>query len=123
MKPNKCTFAILALLLLSQSGWAAGEKMGATIHIARTVHIGSTELAPGEYKLTWTQSGSNTEVTISRDKKTIATVPARIAQVRSEYGSPALHTDTVSNTLIRVDFPKVSISFGRESAVPPSSGN
>ena len=122
MKPSKFTFTTFALLLFSLSAWA-GDKMSATIHINQTVHIGSTELAPGDYKMTWTQSGPDAEVTISRDKRLITTVPARVAQVRSGYGSPAVHTDTVSNTLIGVDLPKVSISFGSENAVPPSSGN
>ena len=120
MKPSKVTFITFALLLFSQSAWA-GDKMSATIHIAQTVHIGATELAPGDYKMTWTQSGSNAEVTISRDKRVIATVLARVAQVRSGYDSPALHT--VSNTLIGVDLPKVSFSFESENAVSPSSGN
>ena len=122
MKPSKFTFATLALLLFSLSGWAS-DKMRANIQIDQTVHIGSTELAPGEYKMTWRQSGSNAEVTISQNKRVIATVPARVAEVRSGYRSPALHIDSVSHTLTEVDLPKVSISFGSENAVPPSSSN
>jgi hypothetical protein len=122
MKPSKFTFTTFALLLFSLSGWAS-DKMRANIQIYQTVHIGSTELAPGEYKMTWTQTGSNAEVTISQDKRVIATLPARVAQVRSGYRSPVLHTDSVSNTLTGVDLPKVSISFGSENAVPPSSSN
>ena len=121
MKPSKVTFVTFALLLFSLSGWAS-DKMRANIQIYQTVHIGSTELAPGEYKMTWTQSGSNAEVTISQNKRVIATVPARVAQVRSGYRSPVLHTDSVSNTLIGLDLPKVSISFGSAN-VPPSSSN
>ena len=120
MKASKFTLGLLVLLLLSVGTWA-GDKMKATIRIEQTVHIGSTELAPGEYKLTWTESGSNAEVTFSQGKKVIATVPARVAQVRSEYGSPALHT--VSNTLIGVDLPKVSLSFTSEDAAPASPAN
>lgn len=122
MTLSKFTFTTFALLLFSLSGWAS-DKMRANIQIYQTVHIGSTELAPGEYKMTWTQSGSNAEVTISQDKRVIATVPARVAQVRSGYPSPVLHTDSVSNTLTGVDLPKVSVSFGSENAVPPSSSN
>ncbi len=48
MKPSKFTFATFALLLFSLSGWAS-DKMRANIQIYQTVHIGSTELAPGEY--------------------------------------------------------------------------
>jgi hypothetical protein len=122
MKPSKLTFVSVALLLFSLTGWAS-DKMRANIQIYDTVHIGSAELAPGEYKMTWTQNGSNAEVTISQYKRIIVRVPARIAQVRSGQHGPVLHTDSVSNTLTGVDLPKVSISFGSETAVPPSASN
>jgi hypothetical protein len=120
MKLSKVTSTTLALLLFSLSGWAS-DKMKANIQIYHTVYIGSTELAPGEYKMTWTQSGSNAEVTFSQGKKVIATVPAQATQERSGFEGPALRIDSVSNTLVGVDLPKVSISFGSENAVPPSS--
>ena len=88
MKLSRFMFATFALLVFSLSGWA-GDKMRATIHIDQTVRIGSTELAPGEYKLTWIQSGSNAEVTLSQGKKVIVTVPAQATQERSGYKSPA----------------------------------
>ena len=122
MKLSKFMSASFVLLLFPVSGWA-GDKMSATIHIDQTVHIGSTELAPGEYKMTWTQSGSNAEVTFSQGKKVILSVPAQATQERSGFNSPAVRTNSVSNTLIGVDLPKVSISFGRENAVAPSSSN
>ena len=122
MKLIKFAFATLALLLFSLSGWAA-DKMRATIHISQTVHIGSTELAPGEYKMTWTQSGSNAEVTFSQGRKVIVTVPAQATQERSGYDGPAVRTNRESNTLMGVDLPKVSISFGSENPVAPGSRN
>ena len=122
MKASKFTFANFARLFFSLSGWA-GDKMRATVHISQTVHIGSTELAPGEYKMTWTQSGSNAEVTFSQGKRVIVTVPAQATQERSGYDGPAVRTNSESNTLIGVDLPKVSISFGSENAVAPSSSN
>ena len=122
MKPSRFMFTAFALLLFSVSGWAR-YKMSANIQIYETVHIGSTQLAPGEYRMTWTQSGSNAQVSFSQGKKVILTVAAQATEERSGYGSPALHTNSVSNTLIGVDLPKVSFSFGTENAVPPSSSN
>jgi hypothetical protein len=122
MKSTKFTFAMFGVLLFSLSGWAS-DKMTANIQIYQTVHIGSSELAPGEYKMTWTESQSNAEVTISQDKRVIATVPARVAQQRSGYSSPVLHTDSVSHALTEIDLPKVSISFGSENPAPPSPSN
>ena len=122
MKASKFTLSTVVVVLLSVSAWA-GDKMKANIQINETVHIGSTELAPGEYTMTWTQSGSNAEVTFSRGKKVIVTVPAQATQERSGYNGPAIRTEGVSNTLTGVDLPKVSFSFGSENAVPPSSSN
>ena len=122
MKLSKFMFTALVLLLLAPSGWA-GDKKRASIHIDQTVHIGSAELAPGEYKMAWTQSGSNTEVTFSQGKKVIVTVPAQATQEHSGYRSPALRIDGVSKTLVAVDLPEVSLSFTTENAVPANPGN
>jgi hypothetical protein len=96
--------------------------MKANIQINQTLHVGSTQLAPGEYKLTWTESGSNVEVSFSQGKKVIATGPARATQERSGYHNPALRIDG-SNTLIAVDLPEVSLSFTSENAGPANPGN
>jgi len=122
MKASKFTLSTVALVLLSMSGWAS-DKMKANIQIYQTVYVGSTQLAPGEYKMTWTESGSNAEVTFSQGKKVIATVPARVTQVRSGYDGPALHTHGASNTLTAVELPKLSFSFTNDNAIPAKSGN
>ena len=121
MKASKFTLSTVALVLLSMSGWAS-DKMKANVQIDQAVHVGSTQLAPGDYKMTWTESGSNAEVTFSRGNKVIATAPAQVTQVRSGYHSPVLHTDSVSNTLTEVELPKVSLSFSSENAVGDNSG-
>jgi hypothetical protein len=120
MKASMFTLAT-AVLLLSVSGWA-NDKMKANIQISHTLQVGSTQLAPGEYKMTWTQSGSDAEVSFSQGKKVIATVPARATQGRSGYQSPALRIHG-SNTLIAVDLPEVSLSFSSENAAPANPGN
>jgi hypothetical protein len=115
MKASKFMLGAAALVLLSVSGWAS-DKMKVNIQIYEAVHVGSTQLTPGEYKMTWTGTGTSAEVTFSQGKKVIATVPAQVAQVRSGYADPVLHTDSVSNTLTAVALPKTSFSFSNESA-------
>ena len=122
MKASKFTLGAIALVLLSVSGWAS-DKMKANIHIDKPVNVGSTQLAPGEYELTWTGSGTSAEATFSQGKKVIATVPAQVTQERSGYPGPALHTDSVSNTLTGVQLPKVSLSFTSDNTAPADSGN
>ena len=122
MKASKLTLGTVALVLLSVSAWAS-DRMKANIQIYNTVNVGSTQLAPGEYQLTWTGTGTNAEATFSRGKKVIATVPAQVTEERSAYGGPALYTDSVSNTLTGVELPKVSLSFTSDNSVPANSGN
>jgi hypothetical protein len=122
MKASKFTLGTVVLVLLSVSGWAS-DKMKADIQIDKTVHVGSTQLAPGDYKITWIESGSNAEVTFAQGRKVIATVPAQITQERSVYDNPALITDTASNTLTGVQLPKVLLSFTGKDALPAKSGN
>src|SRR5260370_39577596 len=80
MKASKFTLSIVALVLLSVSAWAR-DKMKANIQIDETVHVGSTQLAPGAYRMTWTESGSNPELTFSPGKNVIATLPAHAAKL------------------------------------------
>ena len=122
MKASKFTLCTVVLVLLSVSAWA-GDKMKANIQINQTVQVGSTQLAPGEYKMTWTESGSNAEVTFSQGKRVIAIVPAQATQERSGYRSPAVRINGVSNTLVGVDLPDVSFSFTSENATPASPAN
>ena len=122
MKASKFTLGAIALVLLSVSAWAS-DKMKANIQIYNTVNVGSAQLAPGEYQLTWTESGTGAEATFSQGKKVIATVLAQVTEERSAYSGPALYTDSVSNRLTGVELPKVSLSFGSDSSVPANSGN
>ena len=122
MKASKFTLGTMALVLLSLSAWAS-DRMKANIQIYKIVNLGSTQLAPGEYQLTWTGSDTSAEATFSQGKKVIATVPAQVTQERSGYSGPALHTDSVSNTLTGVELPKVSLSFTSGNSVPANSGN
>ena len=122
MKASNFTLGTIALVLLSVSGWAS-DRMKANIQIYNPVNVGSTQLAPGEYQLTWTGTGTNAEANFLQGKKVIATVPAQVTQERSGYSGPALHTDSVSNTLTGVELPKVSLSFIRDNSVPANSGD
>ena len=122
MKASKFTFSTIVLLLLSVGGWAS-DKMKENIGIHETVQVGSTQLTPGTYRMTWTENGSNAEVTFAQGRKVIATVQAQITEERSGYSNPALITDIASNTLTGVLLPKESLSFTGKDASPAKSGN
>jgi len=118
MKLSKFTFAI-ALIALSVSA-SASDKMRASVYIYEAVSVGSVQLAPGEYTIKWTETGSDAQVTFAQGKHTIGTVPARVIQARSGYSETAIETDTRANTLTKIALPKQSFSFTANSEI---SGN
>ena len=114
MKLRTIALSAVTLALLTLSGWA-GDKMKANIMIYHAVTVGSTHLSPGNYILTWTESGAGADVTFSQGKNVIATVPAELAQDPTRYKSPAIITE--ANFLIGIDLPTTSFLFTHGSAV------
>ena len=70
MKESRSTLITVVLMLLSVSGWAS-DKMKTKIQIDQPVNLGSTQLALGEYEITWTENGSEAEVTFWQQKALI----------------------------------------------------
>ena len=116
MKLRTIALSAVTLALLTLSGWA-GDKMKANIMIYQAVNLGSTQLSPGEYTMTWTESGTGADVTFLQGKNVIATVPAELAQGPTGYKSPAIITK--ANLLIGIDLPKTSFLFTHGS---PATG-
>src|SRR5664279_2534509 len=75
-------FASLILLstLIAVTAFAASDGSG-KIRLDSAVKVGATELPAGDYKVTWTGSGANTEVTLTQGK-TKVTAPAQVVEVR-----------------------------------------
>jgi hypothetical protein len=117
VKAIQVMICAVALVLFSVNGWAR-DKMKTNIHVDQTVNVGSTQLAPGEYKMTWTEGGRNAEVTFSQGNKVVATIPAEISQQHSGYDSPVVVTDSRSNRLTEVDLPGESFSFTADNPAP-----
>ena len=116
MKTSKFTLSVIMLILVSMSGWAS-DRMKANVRIFEAVKVGSAQLNAGEYTMSWTGSGSNTEVTFTQGRKVVATLAAQVTQVRSGYSEPVVETDTRDNTLTKVALPKQSFSFTSSSDV------
>ena len=119
MKVSKFQLAVIAAVLLSVSGWAT-NKMRATVRIYDAVTVGSSQLAAGEYTITWSGTASSTEVTFAQGRKIVATVPAQISQVSSGYSNTVVETDTRTKTLTKIALPKQSFSFASSGDI---SGN
>lgn len=80
-------FLVSATMLALLSVPALAAKNSETVNVPETVKAGSTQLAPGDYEVTWTGTGPNVQVTFARNRKVLATVPAKIvAQNNKQEG-------------------------------------
>jgi hypothetical protein len=71
-------FLIVVTMLGLLSAPAFAGKNSQTVNVPMALKAGSAELAPGDYNVTWTGSGSDVQVTFTRNKKAIVTLPAKI---------------------------------------------
>ena len=69
----------LALAFVGNSFAADAHK--ANFQITQSVQVNGTELAPGDYVAKWTGDGPDVQVSITRDGKEMATVPAKLVQL------------------------------------------
>jgi hypothetical protein len=77
--------------LLSVPAFAA--KNSQTVSLTGTTKVGTTTLPAGDYKVTWTGTGSNVQVTIGQNGKTAVTVPAKLVDAKN--GHVAVMTNQV----------------------------
>ncbi len=67
-------------LALAGNGFAA-DTHKANFQIAESVQVNGTELAPGDYVAKWAGDGPDVQVSITRNGKEVATVPAKLVQL------------------------------------------
>lgn len=89
-----CLFALLPI-----SAFAAGSK-SKTVTLTDNVQVAGKDLKPGDYKLKWSDNGSNTTNVAIYDNdnnKEVATVPARIVHQKNKSDA-SYETDSSSGT-------------------------
>jgi hypothetical protein len=113
---KKLILAAIFLVVFSITAVAA-DKNHATITLFKPTQVGSTLLAPGDYDLGWSGVGNGVKVTVSKDRKVLATAPARVVDAHNEEKSVSTRqTDAGSVKLTGVALPKVSFTFQEETA-------
>ena len=74
------SFLVTGSLLLSAAAFA-GPTNKKSLHVYDNVIVEGKQLTPGDYKIEWSESGSDVQVSILRGKDTVAVVPARVVPV------------------------------------------
>jgi hypothetical protein len=89
MKVSKIGTALLGVALLCSAGVFAAEGNKGTLHLDDKVTVDGTPVNPGDYKVEWTGSGPDVQVTILKGKQTVASFPAHLAEQASPNASNA----------------------------------
>ncbi len=89
--------SVVGLVMSLASVAQAKSKDNGSLNLADTVQVGSTQVAPGDYKVEWTGSGDNIEVKILKGNKTVATTQGKIVQLAERAPANAVITTTLSN--------------------------
>jgi hypothetical protein len=87
-----------ALILGSLSIPAFAGKNTETVNLAQDVKVGTTQLAAGDYKVTWTGTGSAVQVTLVQKGKAPVTVAAKIVDAKN--GHVGVVTDSANGTTV-----------------------
>jgi len=102
-------FASLILLstLIAVTALAADSGSG-NIRLDSAVKVGTAELPAGDYKVTWTGSGANTEVTLTHGK-TKVTAPAQLVEVRRNSDAVSTRSENGERVLTEIQFQKQTL--------------
>jgi hypothetical protein len=94
--------SIILLTMVSAAAFAADGGSG-KIRLDSTVRVGSTELPAGDYKVTWTGTGDNTQVTLTQGK-TKATTSAQLVDVHRNVDAFSTKSENGSRVLTEIQF-------------------
>lgn len=113
-------------LLLATGAFAANNASKGSFNVFDPVTVNGHQLAPGQYKLTWTGTGSDVELMILSQGKVVATLPARLielGQAGHDNATESHKNDDGSQSLTQIDFAgkKYALVLGMESAATDST--
>jgi hypothetical protein len=86
----KRSFSFALMLVLFAAPVFAGKRTP-TVVIPVNVQVGSSQLPAGDYKLTWTGSGSNVQATLTQNQRAVITFSAKLVEGKN---APSVETDT-----------------------------
>jgi hypothetical protein len=89
----------IALLVGSLSLPAFAAKNAQNITLWQATKIGASQLPAGNYKVTWTGTDSNVQVTVAQGKKTVATVSGKLVPANNNAAG-GLSTDTQNGVVV-----------------------
>jgi hypothetical protein len=96
------------LLVLSAIGLFAGtDRYEGPMNIGAAVQVGGRQLQPGLYGIRWDGTGPATQISITREGRVVATVPARVVKLEQTPAQDAVELKAAGNgtkTLAGIQF-------------------
>ena len=89
----------------------AASKNSAHVVLNNTVTVGTTELPKGTYKVEWTGTDTNAQVTFTKGTWT-KTVPARIVEGRNNIEAEMTDVKDNKTFLTALEFHNATLQFG-----------
>jgi hypothetical protein len=112
----KRTFAIAFLLVLfAIPSFAANKPQVVTL--TGTVQVGSTQLPAGEYKVTWTGTGNDVQITIAAKGKPTVTAKAQLVNEKHDYTGVSTTKVNGTEVLDAILFPNVTLAIHNGSSI------
>jgi hypothetical protein len=99
----KRLLSILTVASLMTVAAFAVDAGSGTVRLDSAVKVGSTNLPAGNYKVTWTGSGDNAQVTLKQGKYTVTT-PAQVVDAKHSKDAFATKTDNGTRVLTEIQF-------------------
>lgn len=98
--------AILALV----SAPAFAAKNSENVTFAHAVTVGTTQLPAAQYKVTWTGTGSNVQVTLTHGKS-VVTLPAKLVEQKNGMVSVQTNSKDGATILQGINLSNVTLEF------------
>ena len=104
-------------LMLATSAFASDKGK---LQIYNPVNVNGTTLKPGDYKLEWTGTAGNVELSIIQGKNVLAKVPAHVVDLKSPSDNDAAVVNNGDNgtktlTGVRFEGKKFALELGDSS--------
>jgi len=91
-------FMFFLLLVFSATSLFAGaDRYEGPMNIGATVQVAGRQLQPGLYGIRWDGTGPTTQVSITREGKVVATIPARVVKLEQKSTQDVVELKTAGN--------------------------
>jgi len=85
--------SIMTALVIAAAVVLATSAFATNITVSQPMTLNGKQVAPGQYKVVYTGSGSDVQVNLLQGKNTVATAPARIEELGNKARFDAVVTD------------------------------